>query len=114
MTESEPLAYAYDKVDDELIAKLYTPDLVMEFKYSGWTRVEMCDGYELEQTETGIRYAKSPLTGTYYRVTEWEDRGDGKIVAEQKHEVDRDEVPEVWLAALDERADEFDSLEVSD
>jgi hypothetical protein len=52
--------------------------------------------------EEGIRYAKSPITGNYYRVTKWIDLGDGKIKARDKHEVDRDEVPQVWLDAIDE------------
>jgi len=55
-----------------------------------------------DDTETGIRYAKSPTTGNYYRVTEWVDHGDGKITAREKHEVDRDEVPQVWLDQLDD------------
>ena len=50
--------------------------------------------------ETGIRYAKSPMTGTYYRVTKWIDHGDGKIQAREKHEVDKDDVPQVWLEEI--------------
>ena len=55
------------------------------------------NGESAENVETGIRYAKSPVSDTYYRVTEWVDCGEGKIEARKKHEVDDDEVPEVWL-----------------
>lgn len=51
--------------------------------------------------ETGERYAKSPMTGNYYRVTKWLDKGDGKIQARQKEPVDREDVPEEWLEVLD-------------
>ncbi|TKX57576.1 hypothetical protein EXE48_17925 [Halorubrum sp. ASP1] len=54
------------------------------------------------EVEHGIRYAKSPTTGTYYRVTAWVDHGDGKIQAREKHEVDKSEVPEVWLEAIED------------
>jgi len=47
------------------------------------------------------RYAKSPMTGDYYRVTEYEDLGDGKIQAREKEQVDREDVPDEWLAVLD-------------
>ena len=50
----------------------------------------------------GERYAKSPLTGKYYRVTSWVDLGDGKIQSREKEEVDRSEVPEEWLEAIDD------------
>lgn len=52
--------------------------------------------------ETGERYAKSPLTGNYYRVTEWVDHGDGKIQAKDKELVDREDVPDDWLEVLDD------------
>jgi len=55
------------------------------------------------ENQSGVCYAKSPVTGNWYRVTEWEDRGDGKIVAEQKQQVDKDDVPEEWVAATEER-----------
>lgn len=56
---------------------------------------------ETEQVETGERYAQSPITGDYYRVTQWVDHGDGKIQARQKEEVDRSDVPKQWLEALE-------------
>lgn len=49
----------------------------------------------------GERYAQSPVSGDYYRVTAWEDRGEGKIVSHHKEEVERSDVPEQWLEALD-------------
>jgi len=51
--------------------------------------------------QRGERYAKSPLTDAYYRVTAWVDHGDGKIQAKEKEEVEREEVPDDWLDALD-------------
>jgi len=42
------------------------------------------------------------MTGTYYRVTAWVDHGDGKIQAREKHEVDKDEVPQVWLEEIED------------
>jgi len=47
------------------------------------------------------RYAKSPLTGSWYRVSEWEDRGGGKILAKSKEEVSRDEVPQEWIERIE-------------
>lgn len=46
-------------------------------------------------------YAKSPLTGHFYRVERWEDKGDGKIQAKEKTKVDREEVPDDWLQRLE-------------
>jgi len=43
--------------------------------------------------EHGIRYAESPLSGKVYRVTAWEEKDDGKIVAHEKEEIDIEEVP---------------------
>jgi hypothetical protein len=46
-------------------------------------------------------YARSPMTDTWYRVTEYEERGEnGQIVAKQKEEVDREDVPEEWQKAI--------------
>ncbi|NUB91180.1 hypothetical protein HT576_09120 [Haloterrigena sp. SYSU A121-1] len=43
-----------------------------------------------------VRYGKSPLTGNWYRVTEWEevDGHPERIIADEKVEVDESEVPE--------------------
>lgn len=51
------------------------------------------------------RYAYSMLTDTWYRVTDYDDLGDGKIVAKNKEPVDREEVPKAWLDATEERGD---------
>lgn len=51
------------------------------------------------------RYAYSGLTDTWYRVTEWDDLGDGQIRAREKEQVDRDEVPQRWLDATEERGE---------
>jgi len=53
-------------------------------------------------SETGERYAYSEVTNTWYRVTEWDGLGDGKIQAKEKEPVDRDEVPQDVLEATDE------------
>ncbi len=49
------------------------------------------------------RYGYSRMTDTWYRVTEWDDLGDGKIRAKSKEPVDREDVPQEWLEATDER-----------
>lgn len=51
--------------------------------------------------ETGERYARSPMTGNFYRVTKWRDLGDGKIKALEKEEIGREEVPDVWLERIE-------------
>jgi ribosomal protein L37E len=48
------------------------------------------------------RYARSPLTGKWYRVSDWDELEDGKIVAKSKEEVDREDVPEHWAEAIEE------------
>jgi len=55
-----------------------------------------------DEVETGERYAKSPMTGTWYRVTKWVDHGDGKIQARAKTEVAKSEVPDEVVAALED------------
>jgi len=42
------------------------------------------------------------MTGTWYRITEWEERDGEHIVARQKEEVVREDVPQEWLDATDE------------
>jgi hypothetical protein len=49
------------------------------------------------------RYAYSKLTDTWYRVTEYDVLDRGRIQAREKEEVPRDEVPEAWLEAVEER-----------
>jgi hypothetical protein len=57
---------------------------------------------DMDDVEQGERYAKSPLTGNFYRVTAWVDRGDGKITAVTKEEVERTEVPDEWLEGIEQ------------
>jgi hypothetical protein len=45
-------------------------------------------------------YGKSPVNGTYYKVTDYEVLGDGRIKAKQKEEVSEEKVPEVWRENL--------------
>lgn len=47
------------------------------------------------------RYAYSELTNTWYRVTEYDDLGDGKIYAKSKERVGREDVPQPWLDAIE-------------
>jgi len=64
---------------------------------------------ENDQSEAQTpRYAKSPVTGTWYRVDAYEDLGDGKIVAESKTEVDVEDVPEDVRRATEERMGDCD------
>jgi hypothetical protein len=55
-----------------------------------------------ECIQQGERYAKSPMTGNYYRVTKWERITDERIKSLEKEIVDRDEVPQEWLEVLDD------------
>jgi hypothetical protein len=48
-------------------------------------RVGTRNGYPLME---GERYGKSPVTDNWYRMSRWEDRGDGRVKAIQKTEVD--------------------------
>lgn len=52
------------------------------------------------------RYGYSKITDTWYRLDDWEDLGDGKVRAKGKTEVPREEVPQEWLDATDERGDQ--------
>lgn len=47
--------------------------------------------------EEGERFAQSPITGNLYRVTKWENRGEGRITAIHKEEVSIEDVPEEIL-----------------
>lgn len=47
------------------------------------------------------RYGKSPVTGQWYRVTEWEDLGEGKMIAKSKEAVDEDEVPDLFRGGIE-------------
>jgi hypothetical protein len=51
------------------------------------------------------RYAYSKLTDTWYLVREWKvlDAEKGHILAKDKEEVDREEVPQHWLDGVEER-----------
>lgn len=53
------------------------------------------EGYYIPE-DLDARYARSPVTGRYYRVTEWVSFGDGSIQAREKEEVEADDVPERW------------------
>jgi len=53
-----------------------------------------------EDIQRGERYARSPITGTYYRVTAWVEYGGRKIRAVNKEEVAKEDVPEEWLEKL--------------
>lgn len=55
-----------------------------------------------QDVENGVRYAASPITDNIYRVTDWEERGEGRIISKTKEPVDRDEVPEHWLEVLED------------
>lgn len=47
--------------------------------------------------QTGERFAEGFVTGAFYRVTKWEDHGDGHIVAINKEEVSKEEIPDERL-----------------
>jgi len=58
------------------------------------------NGERVAEIELNVRYAASPLTEQLYRVTDWEPRGAGGIVAKQKEAVEPSEVPSAWLELL--------------
>lgn len=65
----------------------------------------MTDEHDTEaEVESGEIYARSPLTGAYYRVEEWVRYDDGRIQSREKTEVDRSEVPDEWLEHLEDDA----------
>lgn len=47
---------------------------------------------DTDSTANAEILAVSPLTGCVYAVSDWDDHGDGKIVAERKRELTRDEI----------------------
>lgn len=47
-----------------------------------------------DDIKTGERIMRSPIDGTWYRVTKWRDKGDGKVQAIAKEELDEDEIGE--------------------
>lgn len=49
------------------------------------------NGYPLME---GVRYGQSPITENWYKLTRWEDRGDGHLRAISKEEVNESEVEE--------------------
>lgn len=65
-------------------------------------RLEPDDGL---RADGGARFAYSMMTDNWYRVTEYEDLGDGQIKAKSKEKVDREEVPQDVLDATTERGD---------
>lgn len=82
----------------------------MLYKESEWEQVE--DGpneYEyprggerVEEIEIGVRYAHSPMTDSFYWVSDWEEpNGDERIVVKTKEQVERSYVPDGWLELLE-------------
>jgi hypothetical protein len=47
----------------------------------------MNDDESTQEVERGERYAKSLMTGNYYLVTAWVEKGGGKIQSREKEEV---------------------------
>ncbi|TKX54685.1 hypothetical protein, partial [Halorubrum sp. SP9] len=60
------------------------------------------DRWNENDIHDGERYARSPLTDAYYRVTRWERIDEEKIRAIGKTEVEREDVPSEWLEVLDD------------
>ena len=74
---------------------------VVEFEYVGRQR----PSEEHDGEPKPDRYAYSRMTDTWYLVHDYEDHGDGKLVANSKTEVDRSDVPQEVLDATEERGD---------
>jgi len=47
-------------------------------------------------------YAYSKVTDSWYRVSEYEQKDGDKIIAKEKREVDKDDVPQEWINAIDD------------
>lgn len=59
------------------------------------------DSYDVElRVVKECRYGYSEMTDTWYRVDDWEDLGDGEILATSKEEVPKEEVPQEWIDAV--------------
>lgn len=67
------------------------------------------DDLDIDPEDT--RYGYSWVTDTWYKVYDWEDREGDMILAENKEEVPREEVPQRYLDATDERPDDHDTPE---
>jgi hypothetical protein len=57
------------------------------------------------ESEEDVRYSKSYVTDQWYRVTEWEEvdepeNGKQKIIAKEKEPVDKSEVPDHIVEAM--------------
>lgn len=46
------------------------------------------EDYPEDDIKTGVKFLRSPITDTLYRVTKWVDKGEGRFVAIEKEEVD--------------------------
>lgn len=58
---------------------------------------------ENTDSDDAERYAYSRLSDTWYIVHDWERVEGDKIIANSKEEVPREDVPQEWLDATDER-----------
>lgn len=48
-----------------------------------------------DEVKTGDRIMKSPITNTWYRVTKWREKGEGKVQAIEKEEIPPEDVGDV-------------------
>jgi hypothetical protein len=62
-----------------------------------------------EYTDDNQRYGYSKLTDTWYILHDWERLEGEKVVAKSKEEVPREEVPQKWIDATDERPVDTDT-----
>lgn len=49
--------------------------------------------YHEDDVQTGETYKQCPVTGNWFRVTEWVERQNDRIVALEKEEVHQSDVP---------------------
>lgn len=76
-----------------------TPDELNPYQYP-------YGGQRIEAVELGIRYGQSPLTGHWYRLTEWDTLEGGNIQAIDKEKVSPEQVPQAWIEQTEGRVDD--------
>lgn len=62
-----------------------------------------------DDNKQGERYAYSRTTDTWYRVTAWREVGIEKIQAISKEQIDREEVPQPIIDAMNEQSQDTDT-----
>lgn len=46
-------------------------------------------GYPEDEVKTGERVCESPITGEMYRVTQWVEKGEDRVIALEKEKIEQ-------------------------